>query len=147
VSAITRQASRLSPGPPPAPKAGQRLAGAFVLAVMLGACAFFWVGIPVGGLYLLGQALDSATAHFVAGLIGVPVAMALFTPALFWLNGLYLRVTGVLARIEADEEEFGWSRRVSGPLEPMLFACFVIAIVALMVWFFAFAHNPPSSLL
>ena len=37
--------------------------------------------------------------------------MALTAPILFWLNGLYLRVTGVLARAAADEEETGWRRR------------------------------------
>lgn len=118
-----------------------------MLVVLFGASVFFWVGIPIGGLYLLGKAVDSATTHFVVGLIGVPLAMVLFTPALFWLNALYLRVTGVFARIEADEEEFGWSRRTGGPLEPMLFVSFVVAIVALAIWFFAFAHNPSSQVI
>ena len=61
---------------------------------------------------------------------------------LFWLNGLYLRVTGVLARLAADEEEADWRRRVRGPLEPMLIASFLVALVGLLVWFFVFAENP-----
>jgi hypothetical protein len=68
--------------------------------------------------------------------------MIAFSPVLFWLNGLYLRVSGVLARLEADEREAGWSRRVTGPLEPMLFASFVIALTALTIWFFFYAENP-----
>jgi hypothetical protein len=135
------------PAPARAIGPGRRAAGVFVLLVMLGACIFFWVGIPIGGLYLLGRVLDSPTTHFVAGLIGVPVAMVAFAPVLFWLNGLYLRVTGVLARLEADDEEYGWSSRVSGPLEPMLFLSLAIALVALAVWFFAFAHDPPRILI
>jgi hypothetical protein len=128
-------------------RAKDRLAGAFVLVVMVAACAVFWIGIPVGGLWALSKATDSFAGHFVIGLIGVPVAMALFSPALFWLNGLYLRVTGVIARLEAEEEETGWHRRVRGPLEPMLAVSFVVALVALTVWFFFVAENPPHQVL
>ena len=123
--------------------ARHRAAGAFVLVVMTLACLAFWIGIPVGGLWALSKVTDSFTTHFVVGLIGVPVAMALFSPVLFWLNGLYLRVTGVLAQLEAEEEETGWRRRVRGPLEPMLIVSFVVALVALFIWFFFLAGPPP----
>jgi hypothetical protein len=124
-----------------------RLAGAFVLVVLALACVVFWIGIPVGGLWALSKATDSFAAHFVIGLIGVPVAMALFSPDLFWLNGLYLRVTGVIARLEAEQEETGWHRRVRGPLEPMLAVSFIVALVALTIWFFFVAENPPHQVI
>jgi hypothetical protein len=73
--------------------------------------------------------------------------MALTSPILFWLNGLYLRVTGILARLEADEEETGWHRRVRGPLEPLMAISFVIAAVALTIWFFFVAENPPHQVI
>ena len=63
-------------------------------------------------------------------------------PLLFWLNRLYLRVTGVLARLEADQREAGWSRRVGGPLEPLLIASLVIAVIAFAVWFLVYAEDP-----
>lgn len=91
----------------------------------------------------LAQATDDAPTHFVGGLIGVPVVMALFAPILFWLNALYLRVTGVIALLEADEQEAGWRRRVRGPLEPMMFTSLAAAVVALTIWFFFFAEDPP----
>ena len=124
-----------------------RIAAAFVLVVLVAACLVFWIGIPVGGLWALSKATDSSTAHFVIGLLGVPTAMALFSPVLFWLNWLYLRVSGVLARLEADEEEAGWQRRVRGPLEPILVVSFVAAVVALSIWFFFFAENPPHQVI
>lgn len=124
-------------------RATRRLAGIFVLLVMGIACLAFWIGIPVGLLWALGQATDSFTAHFVLGLLLVPLAMAMFSPVLFWLNGLYLRVTGVLQRLEQDERESGWRGRARGPVEPMLFGSLAIALVALTVWFFFFAQNPP----
>ena len=121
----------------------ERLAGAFVLSVLVIACVAFWIGVPLVTLWALSKATDDFAAHLVGGLIGVPLAMALFSPVLFWLNGLYLRVTGVIARLEADEEEAGWQRRLRGPLEPLLLISLGIAIVALLIWFFVFAENPP----
>jgi ABC-type proline/glycine betaine transport system permease subunit len=126
---------------------GDRIAGAFVLAVLAVACLVFWVGIPVGVLWALSKATDDATTHFVSGLLGVPLVMALFSPLLFWLNNLYLRVTGVLDRLAEDEEEAGWQRRVRGPLEPMLFLSLAVAIVALFIWFFFVAENPPRQII
>jgi hypothetical protein len=125
----------------------ERLAGAFVLAVLGVACLAFWIGIPLGILWALGELTDSGPTHFVGGLLGVPVAMAIFSPVLFWLNGLYLRVTGVLARLAEDEEESGWQRRVHGPLEPLLIVSFLVALVALFVWFFVFAEDPPRQVI
>ncbi len=69
----------------------------------------------------------------------IPIAMALFAPALFWLNGLYLRVTRVLSDDDEDSE-----RRLRGPLEIFLYAGMIMAVVALCVWFFGYAHNPPE---
>jgi hypothetical protein len=127
----------------PTPRSRDRLAGAFVLTVMGVACAAFWIGVPLGFLWALSKATDDFAVHFVGGLIGAPAAMALFSPVLFWLNNLYLRVTGIAARLDADERESGWRRRVRGPLEPMLFVSFGIALVALTVWFFFYAEDPP----
>ena len=125
----------------------RRLAGAFVLVVLAAACVVFWVGIPIGALWALSKATDSFAGHFVLGLLLVPMAMALFSPALFWLNNLYLRVTGVFERLEEDEREAGWQRRLRGPLEPMLFVSLVVALVALTIWFFIFAENPPHQVI
>jgi hypothetical protein len=124
-----------------------RIAGAFVLVVLAGCCLVFWIGIPLGVLWALSKATDDAATHFVSGLLGVPLAMAAFSPVLFWLNHLYLRITGVLDRLAEDEEESGWHRRVRGPLEPMMLVSLAVAIVALFVWFFFFAEDPPRQVI
>jgi ABC-type dipeptide/oligopeptide/nickel transport system permease component len=129
------------------PLIADRIAGAFVLAVLAAACLVFWIGIPIGVLWALSKATDDATTHFVSGLLGVPLAMALFSPFLFFLNNLYLRVTGVLDRLAEDEEESGWQRRVRGPLEPMMFLSLAVAIVALCIWFFFIAEDPPRQII
>jgi hypothetical protein len=125
----------------------ERVYGGFVLVVLAIACVAWWIALPVGTLWALSKATDDAATHFVAGLLGVPLVMALFSPILFWLNGLYLRVTGILARLEAEEEETGWHRRVRGPLEPMMAISFVVAAIALAIWFFVFAKNPPHQVI
>ncbi len=112
----------------------ERLVGWFVLVVLGAACLTFWIGIPILILWGLGELTDSGTTHFLGSLLGIPTAMVVFSPALFWLNGLYLRVTGTLRRLEEEELESGWRRRVRGPLEPVLTACFVVAVAALLAW-------------
>ena len=115
-----------------------RLVALFLLGVMAAGCLMLWIGIPVGVLWGLSKLTDSFSAHFVLGLLGVPAAMALFSPALFWVNGLYLRVTGALDPQDED------ARQLHGPLELFLYISMAIAVVALFVWFFAFASNPPE---
>ena len=130
------------PHPPPR-RAIDRLAAAFLLAVLTAGCLFLWIGIPAGGLWLLGRVVESSINHFVIGLVGVPTAMALFAPCLFWVNGLYLRVTGAWTPARADEEEDEDERRhPRGPLEPLLIASLVVALTLFVVWFLAFADNP-----
>jgi hypothetical protein len=121
----------------------QRLAEALVLAVLGLACVGWWVGVPAAVLWGLSKLTDSFAGHVVLGLIGVPAAMVLLAPLLFWLNGLYLQVACVLDRMEEDEDESGWHRRVRGPLEPMMVLSFAVALVASMIWFFFFAEDPP----
>ena len=125
----------------------ERIYGAFVLTVLGVACVAWWVALPFGTLWALSKATEDQATHFVGGLLGVPLMMALFAPILFWLNGLYLRVTGIMARLEAEEEETGWHRRVRGPLEPMLAISFAVAAVALTIWFFFIAKNPPHQVI
>jgi len=121
----------------------ERLAGWFVLVVLGVACLTFWIGIPILILWGLGELTDSGTTHFLGSLLGIPMAMVLFSPALFWLNGLHLRVTGTLRRLQQEEQESGWRRRVRGPLEPVLIACFVVAVAALLAWVLI-AKTPPA---
>lgn len=79
-----------------------------------------------------------AFKYLLVGLFAAPTAMMLFAPVLFWLNGLYLRVTGHWA-YDAEEDR---PRRLRGPLEPLLLWSFMIAFVALAYWFFFLAGNP-----
>lgn len=131
----------------PTPATHERIAGAFLLVVMTVGCFAFWIGIPWVTMWALGQVTDSKTVHFLSALVAVPALMLLAATGLFWLNGLYLRVTGVLRRLEADEDEAEWRRRLRGPLEPLLLASLAIELVALFVWFFFIAENPSAQVI
>lgn len=126
----------------PTGRARERLAAAFVLCVLVLASVVFWVGIPVGFLWGLGNLTDDRTTHFLVGVLGAPLSMVVFSPVLFWLNGLYLRVTGVFDRVDEDELESEWHRHLRGPLQPIMLISLTVAIVALCVWFVFFAENP-----
>jgi hypothetical protein len=122
-------------------RTADRFAAAFVLVVMGAATLVFWIGIPVGGLWLLSKLTDSWNGHFLLSLVLIPAAMAAFSPALFWLNWLYLRTIGAL---QGEENEEGQRRRLGGPLEMFLSAGMVVAVVLLFVWFFFLAKYPPE---
>jgi hypothetical protein len=120
-----------------------RLAASFVLVVLALGCLALFIGVPIAVLWGASKLTGSLATHFVIGLLGIPLAIALLSPALFWLNGLYLRITSAsLEENDWNEDEDEPLFRVHGPLEPMLVVAFVIALVALCVWFFFFAENP-----
>lgn len=128
-------------GSAPGTSVAERMAAALVLALLTIGSVALWVAIPIGCLWLSAQVADNLAQHFILALPMTIAAMSVWVLLLAWLNQLYLRASGVLARIEADERA-GWRRRrVRGPLEPILIACFFVAIVALFVWFFFFAHG------
>jgi hypothetical protein len=116
-----------------------RFVAGFLLVLLVVGSLVLWIGIPVATLWALSKLTESSTHHFVFGLIGVPLAMAVFAPFLIWVNALYLRVTGEYTS-EEDEDP---PRLLHGPLEPILIACFVVALIALTAWVFVFAENPP----
>jgi hypothetical protein len=119
-----------------------RVAAAFLLMLLGVGSLVLWVGIPFGLLWLFSQLTESWNGHFLMSLVLIPLAMALFSPMLFWLNGLYLRVIGVRSSDEDEDRD----RRLRGPLEYFLYAGMIVALVALCVWFFFFATNPPETI-
>jgi hypothetical protein len=121
------------------PRARDRLAAAFLLALMTAGSLVLWIGVPVGSLWAASKLSDSIAGHLLVALPLTLAAMIVWGTFLFWLNGLYLRVIGALTEPEDPDEP---PRRVRGPLEPLLVGSLVIAIVAFGVWFFAFAEDP-----
>jgi hypothetical protein len=120
----------------------ERLAATLLFVLMAAGSLVLWTAIPVGCLWLVGKFTDTIAAHFLIALPLTVACVALFAALLFQVNRLYMRVTGawVLPAEEDDEDEPRFPR---GPLEPMLVGSLAIALVALVVWFFFFAEDPP----
>ncbi len=130
VNAMTRPGTRLV----------DRLVATLLFVLMALGSLALWLAVPAGVLWGFTQLSDSKTFHLFVGLIGVPLAIGVFAAGLFWINGLYLRVTGSWTYDEDEDRP----RRLRGPLEPLLVWSLLIAIAAISVWFFAFADDPPS---
>ena len=128
-------------------RAAQRLV-ALVLAMVLCAGSFvMWVGIPAAFIWLSSRTATSLTSALAIMLAACPLAMVAFSLLLVRLNGLYMRATGS----HPDQQRAAWLRGLSGDrtlrrappvLEVSMIVSAVIAIVALVVWFFFFAHSP-----
>jgi hypothetical protein len=120
-------------------RARDRVAAAFLLLLMSVGSFVLWIGVPAGSLYLSSKFVDSLAAHFVVSLPVTLTAMIVWGSGLFWLNGLYLRITGFFDEPDDPDEP---PRRIRGPLEPILIGSMFVALIALFVWFFGFAENP-----
>ena len=120
-----------------------RLASGFLLTLMAIGSLVLWIGVPAACLWVASRITDDQTAHLQITVVLTIVGMVLFARFLFWVNKLYLRVLARTAEREpGDEAEQDAPRYARGPLEPILVGSLVVALIALTVWFFAFAENP-----
>jgi len=124
-----------------------RAAAAFLWILMAIGSIAMWVGVPAAWLYAAGQITSDQTQHIMLSVIGVPLAIIIWARGLFWLNRLHMRVTmpRLMREIEeAPEDEE--PRVIRGPLEPLMVGSLAVAILAMAVWFFFFAEQPPATL-
>ena len=130
--------------------AGDRIVAALLLVLLAAGTLVLCIGIPVGCLWLASKFADSISTHFLIALPLTLASMGLFAALLYRLDRLYLRVTGAYmpAWDEDEEEDDDEEPRIPrGPLEPMIVVSLGIAVVALVVWFFFFAENPPRQVI
>jgi hypothetical protein len=124
-----------------------RMAAAFLGILMALGSFAMWVGVPAGWLWVAGQITSDQAQHITLSVIGVPLAIIVWARGLFWLNRLHMRITmpRLMREIEeAPEDEE--PRVIRGPLEPLMVGSLVVALIAMIVWFFFFAQTPPSTL-
>jgi hypothetical protein len=121
------------------PRAVERLARAFLLALMAAGSFALWLGIPIAGLWALGEVTETKANHFLGALVAIPAAMVLFAVGLAWLNRLYLRIRETS---QPPKDDRPWAIR--GPLEFFMRWSLLLAAIAFVLWFFVLAENPCS---
>jgi hypothetical protein len=116
-----------------------------ILAIFLGSLVM-WIGLPVGWLWLVTRVVKGNPEAFAAALFGCPVTMTLLGLLLARLNAHYLRLTGG----HAEQHRTAWLKSLSGErgarrprtvLETSMTISVVLALVAITIWFFFYAHS------
>jgi hypothetical protein len=126
--------------------ASTRLAEYLLVATIFLGSLVMWIGIPLGWVWLAGRLADHPLEAYGMALFGCPVTMVLFGLMLARLNGLHLRLTGG----HAGRARTAWLKSLSGDrkaprprtvLDTSMAISVVIAIVAMAIWYFFFAHS------
>jgi len=127
------------------------LAAAGLLVLLAAGSVAAWTAIPVGCLWLVSR-LSATSAQLplgpsLAAAVSIPAAMAGAVGGLAALEGVYARLSGsaAMTRLVAP----GWRRSISDSpshppatvLEKLMGANVLVAVGALIVWFFAFAGS------
>ena len=127
----------------------RRLAAALLAVVIVVGSAVLWMGVPVAGFWAGGRVTKTADGFFLFVLGVVPVAMVLGGWALYRVAARYEALRPARDRDGrsawlvslSDERAVLRRRRASRPLvDVAMTASAVTAILALLIWFFAFAH-------
>jgi hypothetical protein len=126
------------------------LAAAALITLMVVGSVAVWTVIPIAGLWVASQLSDSNVQMGVVPLLvaagGIPAAMAFAIALLARVERLHMRVTGTApqARVmPAWRRSLGDSRssvRLT-VLDRIMIASALVAVIAMAVWFFAFAGS------
>jgi hypothetical protein len=116
-----------------------------ILAIFLGSLVM-WIGLPIGWLWLVTRVVKGNPEAYAAALFGCPVTMTLLGLLLARLNASYLRLTGG----HPAQHRTAWLKSLSGEratrrprtvLETSMTISVVLALIAITIWFFFYAHS------
>lgn len=113
---------------------GRRLEAAVLFATICVGCHLLWLAVPVATLWGISHVVDSGAAYLLLSLMLVPCALIGFVWLLGRANRRYLAITTAPA---PKEEE----RRLRGPLESMLPASIILAVIVLLLWMLFFSQH------
>jgi hypothetical protein len=130
-------------------EAARPIAAVALTAVMAVGSVAMWTVIPIAGLWVASQLSDSFFQMGVVPLLatagGIPAAMAFAGKLLARAERLRMRLTGAAPRRRVLP---AWRRSLSDSgsvrltvLERLMVASALTAVIAIVVWFFAFAGS------
>lgn len=116
--------------------------GLLACVVIIGSLAL-WTAVPIGWMYFTGRLVADQGGRFVLVIFGVPLSIALVFTLLSRVDGHRRRLNPVVEPASENDRPKGHSL-----LEVMLVASAVVALVALVVWWFFIADtaNPSGPL-
>ncbi len=133
----------------PRPSPG-RLAAVLIVALMALGSIVPWIGIPLFWVLVasrLSASSQPTLGPYVLILVAIPVSMFLLGRMLARLNGVYGSITG---RAPTMRVALPWMRSMRGErssprpatvLDVVMVSSVLVALLAIAVWFFAFAGS------
>lgn len=132
--------------------AGPRIA-AFILALLMAfGSLLMWIGIPATWLWVASQIGDgSSLFSYLFALLLCPISMVLFAGLLQRLQVLHARISGSMT--SAGPARAAWLKSIRGEreepqpgglLDLFMVASAVLAVIAFLIWWIAFAGPPPD---
>jgi hypothetical protein len=121
------------------------IARALAAIIFLGSLVM-WVGLPLGWTWVVGKLAHRYPTIYPGALFGCLLTMVAFALVLARLNAIHVRISG---RHPAPGRT-AWLKSLSGErvvrgqrtvLDTSMVVSVVIAMVALTIWFFFFAHS------
>ena len=123
--------------------------GALACVIVIGSLVF-WIGIPLFWIWVAGQLIDEYPSIYLLVLAACPLTMIIWGWVLYRVNAIYVDLTpprrdapGVqrsawLGSLSGDPTP---KRRQASLLDVSMIVSVIIALTAMAVWFFVFAHN------
>lgn len=109
-----------------------------------------WIGIPLVWIWLAGQLIDEYPSIYLLALAGCPLTMIIWGWALYRVNVIYTELSPPHADAPGTQRS-AWLGSLSGDRRPKrrqatlldfsMIVSVIIALTAMAVWFFVFAHN------
>jgi hypothetical protein len=110
----------------------------------------FWIGIPLFWIWVAGQLISEYPSIYLLALAACPLTMIAWGWVLYRVNAIYLELAppppdspGVQrsAWLGSLSDNRKPKRRQATLLAVSMIVSVIIALTAMAVWFFAFAHN------
>jgi uncharacterized membrane-anchored protein len=126
-----------------------RLAGMLLIAVMAIGSVLMWLGIPIALIYAVAQRQESSAPSmgpYLLVLVGIVAEFVVVGKLLAMLDRRYMALHGV----GPQRVRRAWNRSLRGEtdgahrgtvLDIVMMTSVAIALIALVVWFFAFAGS------
>jgi hypothetical protein len=125
----------------------QAASAAVLVAMALGSLAL-WIAIPLGWFWVAGQLTAHYPSIYLIAIAACPLSMIAFAAVLSRLNRFYYDLRG---RELPAPARSAWLKAITGErgrrpertaLDVLMVVSAAIALIALMVWLFAFAGSP-----